>query len=102
MAQHATDSADRDLRLDGNAAAGLLQTILPFDLTIALARCAGCGSVKPVAELVAFVLPIGTVLRCPGCDAVLLRVTQHAASGRYWLDVRGIEWLELREATPSG
>jgi hypothetical protein len=90
----------REPRLDGNAAAGLLQAILPFDLTVALARCGGCGGVRPVAELAAFVLPIGTVLRCPGCDAVLLRVTQHSASGCYWLDLRGIAWLELRDTAP--
>ena len=88
---------DGEVRVDGNAAGGALHAIFPFDLTIALARCAGCGGVKPVAELAAYVLPIGTVLRCPGCDAVLLRITRHSESGRYWLDVRGIEWLELRE-----
>ena len=35
--------ADSDLRLDGNAAGGLLNEIFPFEMTTAQATCAGCG-----------------------------------------------------------
>ena len=31
-------------KLDGNAAAGMLQAIFPFDMTLAQVTCAGCGT----------------------------------------------------------
>ena len=37
----------------------------------------------------------GIVVRCPGCDSVLLRVVH--ARGRYLLDLRGLRVLELSE-----
>jgi hypothetical protein len=36
----------------------------------------------------------GAVVRCPGCEAVLLRIAR--AEGRIWLDLRGVRSLELR------
>ena len=33
-------------------------------------------------------------MRCPGCDAVLLRVVR--AEGRIWLELQGVSCLELR------
>jgi hypothetical protein len=36
----------------------------------------------------------GTVLRCPQCESVLMRIV--SGGGRYWLDARGISWLEIR------
>jgi uncharacterized C2H2 Zn-finger protein len=35
----------------------------------------------------------GVVLRCPRCEAVLMRIVQ--AESRYWLDVQGVRSLEL-------
>ena len=34
-------------KLDGNAAAGTLQAIFPFDMTLAQATCTGCGATNP-------------------------------------------------------
>jgi hypothetical protein len=34
------------------------------------------------------------VLRCPQCEAVLMRLVSNGQ--RYWLDVRGITWLEIQ------
>jgi hypothetical protein len=36
---------------------------------------------------------MGTVLRCPSCDTVLIRVAE--IKGRYWLDMRGLRALQL-------
>jgi hypothetical protein len=36
------------------------------------------------------------VLRCPGCGQVMLRVAH--GGGRWWLDLRGMAWLQLDEA----
>ena len=41
------------LRLDGNAAAGILSELFIPDLTSARATCAGCGAVRPVGALLA-------------------------------------------------
>jgi hypothetical protein len=82
-------------RLDGNAAAGLLQSIFPFEMTTALTICAGCGARGPIAELAVYASAVGTVMRCPRCDTALVRVAQ--AEGRFWLDMRGTVCVELTE-----
>jgi hypothetical protein len=46
-----------------------------------------------VGELHVYVHAPGIVVRCPSCDAVLLRVVQ--ARDRYLLDLRGLRVLEL-------
>jgi len=38
---------------------------------------------------------MGTVIRCPFCDNVLIRVAQ--VRGRYLLDMRGVHVLEMQE-----
>lgn len=83
----------RDDRLDGNAAAGLLGAIFPFEMTLAVAVCDSCGATAQVASLTVFAQAPGLIARCPGCEAVLLRVVE--GPGRYWLDLRGLRSLEL-------
>ncbi|MEO5744651.1 MAG: DUF6510 family protein [Terracoccus sp.] len=76
-----------DLALDGNALAGPMAELFAVDVTSALVTCNGCGAVKPLAEQAAYVGGPGSVLRCSGCSAVLVRfVTTRQA---VWLDVRG-------------
>jgi len=91
------DRETTDGRLDGNAAGGLLGAIFPFDMTVAKAVCDACGSSGQVATLSLYSDAPGIVLRCPGCEAVLLRVVE--GRGRYWLDLRGLRSLELVEPT---
>jgi hypothetical protein len=86
---------DDDLKLDGNAAGGLLQEIFPFDLTTARAACAHCGRVEPVANLAVYVHAPGTVVRCVGCESVLIRIVHGA--GRYWIELRGASCVEILE-----
>lgn len=84
----------QDLKLDGNSAGGLLREVFAFELTSARGRCNNCGAVAEVGAVTVYANAPGTVLRCPQCEAVLMRI---AGSGdRYWLDVRGITWLEIR------
>lgn len=85
---------DTDLRLDGNAAAGLLAELFTFDVTTAQVACTGCGAHGPVANLVAYGLAMGAILRCPGCDTALIRVSRVGNS--YWLDLRGTSVLQIR------
>ena len=87
---------DADLRLDGNAAAGLLGEIFRFEMTMVWAECAGCGAAGELGALEAYVHGMGTVLRCPSCQTAVLRLAQ--GEGRYWLDLRGAAFLQLDEA----
>jgi hypothetical protein len=79
--------------LDGNVAAGILAEIFQPEMTIATTSCAKCGAVRPLGELYAYVRAPGVVLRCPTCDAALLRIVQ--APKRAWLDLRGMSVLQM-------
>jgi hypothetical protein len=80
-------------KLDGNAAAGTLQAIFPFDMTLVQATCAGCGASDVIGALAAYMHGMGTVIRCPACDTVLIRMVH--AKERYWLDMRGVRVLQI-------
>lgn len=82
---------DSDLRLDGNAAAGLLNEIFPFEMTTAEATCGSCGTTRPVGEQMLYRHGMGTVLRCAGCDTPLMRITH--IRGCYRLDLSGMSCL---------
>ena len=80
-------------KLDGNAAAGMLQAIFPFEMTLVQATCTGCGTTNAIGATAAYMHGMGTVVRCPACDNVLIRVVH--AKGRYWLDMRGVRVLQI-------
>jgi hypothetical protein len=80
-------------RLDGNAAAGLLEEIFPFEMTMAHVRCAACAAVEPVGAEMAYMDAPGMVLRCVHCEGVLLTIVH--GDGRYWLAMRGAVWLQI-------
>ena len=83
-------AADRpvdSLRLDGNAAAGMLGEVFAPDLTAGRAKCAGCGTTRTIATLHVYSHGMGMVMRCPGCDGVILRVAR--TPNHLWLDARG-------------
>ena len=82
-------------KLDGNAAAGILQAIFPFEMTMAQITCTGCGTTMAIGETAAYMHGMGTVIRCPVSDTVLIRVVH--VKGRYWLDMRGVRVLEIKE-----
>jgi len=80
-------------KLDGNAAAGILQEIFPFDMTLVQATCTGCGATDAIGALAVYMHGMGTVVRCPSCESVLIRVSR--TKGRYWLDMRGVRVLQI-------
>ena len=80
------------LRLDGNAAAGFLREVFAMEVTTAVGTCEGCGSSDAVGAVHVY-SAAGTVLRCPHCDSVLMKIVSDGA--RIWIDVRGLRTLEL-------
>jgi hypothetical protein len=80
------------LRLDGNAAAGLLQQVFAAEMTTAIGTCDGCGATDAVGAVHVY-SGAGIVLRCPHCEAVLMTVVTDGR--RYWLDARGLRTVEL-------
>ena len=80
-------------KLDGNAAAGILQQIFPFEMTMTQITCTGCGATMAMGATAAYMHGMGTVLRCPISDTVLIRVAQ--IKGRYFLDMRGVQVLQI-------
>lgn len=87
---------DRDLRLDGNAAAGPLAEIFGHEMTTADAICNGCGTEAPVGSLMAYDPGLGIILRCAHCDTALIRIAR-VRSG-YWLDMRGTRGVRIHVA----
>lgn len=77
--------------LDGNAIAGVLVELFGREMTMATSVCGSCRAVRAVAELHVYVRAPGTVVRCPSCGAVLLRIVE--APGRTWLDMSGLQTL---------
>ena len=80
-----------DLRLDGNAAAGLLQELFAFEITTAITICEGCGRASPVGALLFYGQHLGAVLRCPAAEA-------NAAAGRPSASL----WSRSQAAKPEG
>ena len=84
---------DLDLRLDGNAAGGMLNEIFPFEMTAAEVTCGGCGTTRPIGELMLYRHGMGSILRCAGCDKALMRITH--IRGFYRLDLSGMSCLRI-------
>jgi hypothetical protein len=84
------------LRLDGNAAAGLLREIFAVDLTAARARCAHCGAMQAVGALLVYAHGMGTVMRCPSCEGIIMRVARTRT--QMWLDSTGARHIIIAEA----
>jgi ribosomal protein S27E len=74
-------------RIDGNAAAGILSEVFVPDLTAARAKCAGCGVTRAIGTLIVYAHGMGMVVRCPGCDRVMLRLARTPT--HVWLDSTG-------------
>jgi len=85
--------------LDGNAVAGALGDLFAFDITVAVSTCAICGDCRPVAQLRAYLDAPGIVLRCASCGAAQLRFVR--TGDRAWLDLRGMQVLEIHGDTTA-
>lgn len=84
---------DADLRLDGNAAAGLLAEVFAVEMTVALGTCAGCGATGALGAAQVYAHAPGTVLRCPNCTAILMTVVR--IRDRLIVDLTGLRLVEL-------
>jgi len=71
--------------LDGSAIGGLLMELFGTEMTTAWSVCASCGSTRQVAELAVYRHQLGSVVRCRGCDSVLMVFVQ----------LRGITCVDL-------
>lgn len=87
--------ADVD-HLDGNAVAGLLSELFTVDMTGAACTCAHCGAERVLGELHAYMHAPGTVLRCPACGGVIMRLAR--VRERVTVDTAGISRISLSEA----
>jgi hypothetical protein len=84
---------------DGNIMAGPLSELFALDVTAAVVRCRGCGSATEVATLRVYGPDPGLVGRCPGCDAVLLRIVR--TPDAVWLDLGGVTSLRVPVPSPA-
>ena len=80
--------------LDGNVLAGALSEVFTTDVTVARARCNGCGRTGPIAEAMVYTDAPGLVARCAGCDQVLATVVD--TGDRVILSLAGLSAVELR------
>ena len=88
-----TTDLNRELMLDANATAGLLYEIFGVEMTAAPTECANCGNEAEIGTLLAFTHGPGIVLRCSGCEQVVLRIIQ--TPNEILLDARGAVYLRL-------
>jgi Family of unknown function (DUF6510) len=85
-----------EMRMDGNAIAGVLQEVFVGEVTTGRIACAGCGKVEPIGAEHAYLQAPGIVLRCRHCEGVLLVVTQRPGMNRLAFRSR---WLEVAADT---
>jgi hypothetical protein len=87
-------------RLDGNAVGGILGEVFVPEITTARATCANCGTTRTLGALLVYPHGMGTVIRCPSCDSLMLRVAR--TSTRLLLDATGTSLLVMAAtAAPS-
>lgn len=79
---------------DGNALAGPLSEVFAVEVTTAVGRCRGCGMSSQLATLRVYGLEPGLVGRCPGCEAVLVRIAR--TPDDLWLDLSGVSALRIQ------
>jgi Family of unknown function (DUF6510) len=79
--------------LDGNAVGGWLIEAFGREMTEAIERCGGCGSVRELGALHAYAGGPGDVLRCPDCGLVLLVIVR--LGGRLRIGAGSMAWLDL-------
>lgn len=79
--------------LDGNAIAGDLFVHFGREMTTAIGTCGHCGAHGPLGELRVYGRAPGTVVRCPGCDNVVIVLVRSSIH---------LDHFELAEGTIAG
>jgi predicted RNA-binding Zn-ribbon protein involved in translation (DUF1610 family) len=82
-----------DMRLDGNAVAGMLDEVLTVEATTVVARCGSCGAEGALGTAHVYVQCPGVVLRCPECREVLMRFAH--IRGHLVADLHGVGRLSF-------
>jgi ribosomal protein S27E len=77
-----------DLRLDGNAIAGLMTEVFTPEATAAVVRCASCNTEGAVGAAMVYSHAPGLVVRCATCEAVVMRFAR--IRGRLVADLHGV------------
>ena len=80
--------------VDGNSLAGPLAEFFTFDVTMATARCNGCGEVAELARAMVYTSGAGSVVRCGSCDHVLATLVE--SGDRAWISLSGVSAIEVR------
>ena len=83
------------MRVDGNAMAGMLGEVFVREMTAAQIACGGCGKVEPLGAEHVYMQAPGVVMRCCHCDTVLLVMTR--ARDTYRFGPGKAKWLEFTE-----
>jgi hypothetical protein len=81
------------LMVDGNAVAGQLEQIFGREMTMTVARCAGCARDVAMGALMAFTRGPGIVLRCPTCQNAIARIVETPTA--IYLEARGAAYLRM-------
>jgi hypothetical protein len=88
---------ETQLRLDGNAVAGLLQELFVPEVTTTRGACASCGAISEMGAVPVYMYPHapGAVLRCGHCETVLMVLVHGGEHVR--LGLPGLAWLETSD-----
>jgi len=84
-----------EMRLDGNAAAGVLRDLFTVDATAAEAACGGCGKIGPIGALFEYGHEMGVVLRCTSCETPVLRIVRTDVA--MYVDFSGLRLLRISQ-----
>jgi hypothetical protein len=84
--------------LDGNAIGGMLCHVFGVDMTMAQAECGRCGARGPVAECDVYLGGPGVVVRCRGCQNIVMVLVE--VREMTCVDLSGLSELELPSEAP--
>jgi hypothetical protein len=92
---------ESQLRLDGNASAGMLRQVFADELTTARGACAACGAIAEIGSQPLYMqtLSPGGVLRCRTCGEVLMVLVR--SDRRYRIGMQGLKWIEVTESVST-
>jgi uncharacterized protein DUF6510 len=89
-----TDDPALERELDGNALAGLFESVFGADMTAVPGRCGHCHTVNMLGAMRVYAGGPGAVLRCPACDEAVIRIVQTEEATL--VDARGAAYLRFR------
>lgn len=82
------------LTVDGNAIAGMLESVFGAEVTAMEERCAHCGTVSVIGTLRVYMRGPGIVVRCPACTDIVIRIVETPSGVR--VDSSGAVGMTLR------